>query len=106
MGDSRFALRRTVEMRLAAMNPPAQIRIVPCPCCGYLTLDEEPAGTFVICPVCFWEDDPIQFEDQVYEGGANTVSLRTAQENFRQFGASERRFLSHVRPPLPDEMPT
>ena len=23
-----------------------------CPCCGYLTLPEEPPGTFDICPVC------------------------------------------------------
>ena len=76
----------------------------PCPCCGYYTLVEEPSGTFVICPVCFWEDDPIQFENHDYAGGANRVSLNQAQKNFRDFGASERRFVSMVRPPQEDEM--
>jgi hypothetical protein len=28
-----------------------------CLCCGYLTIGEEPPGTFEICPVCDWEDE-------------------------------------------------
>jgi hypothetical protein len=55
-------------------------------------------------PGLFLEDDSVQFEDHDYEGGANKVSLRTAQENFRAFGASERRFWDKVRSPQPDEM--
>ena len=27
----------------------------PAACCGYLTLDEAPTGTYDICEVCFWE---------------------------------------------------
>ena len=46
-----------------------------CPCCGCLTLDEEPPGTFEICPVCWWEDDNVQFDDPSYRGGANTRQL-------------------------------
>lgn len=46
-----------------------------CPCCGFYTFDEKPNGNYDICPVCFWEDDPIQLEDNEYEGGANRVSL-------------------------------
>jgi Cysteine-rich CPCC len=80
-------------------------RRFPCPCCGHLTLDREPGGTFDLCPVCFWEDDPIQFDDHDYQGGANTVSLTLARKNFREFGASERQFIDKVRPPQPDEMP-
>jgi Cysteine-rich CPCC len=80
-------------------------RRYPCPCCGYLTLPEPPTGTYEICPVCFWEDDNIQFDDPDYEGGANKVSLRQARENFREFGVSELRFKSNVRQPRPDEMP-
>ncbi len=76
-----------------------------CPCCGFLTLEEAPSGTFDICPVCFWEDDNVQFRDHDYEGGANTVSLNQARENFRLHGASEPRFRSNVRPPLPEEQP-
>ena len=50
-----------------------------CPCCGFYTFDEKPNGNYDICPVCFWEDDPIQLEDNEYEGGANRVSLVQAR---------------------------
>jgi hypothetical protein len=77
----------------------------PCPCCGYLTLDEAPPDTYAICKVCFWEDDGVQFRDPDREGGANGVSLNQARRNFREHGVSELRFKAHVRPPLPDEQP-
>jgi hypothetical protein len=48
-----------------------------CPCCGYKTLPEK--HLYDICPICFWEDDIVQFEDPDFEGGANIVSLRQAQ---------------------------
>ena len=70
-----------------------------CPCCGYKTLEEEPPGTWLICPVCFWEDDPVQFDDPDYAGGANKTSLRQAQKNFVDFGACDRSAQAHVRPP-------
>lgn len=74
-----------------------------CPCCGYFTLEEETGNTFQICPVCYWEDDGIQFNDPTYEGGANSLSLNQAKENFRRFGAIEERFKGYVRPPLEEE---
>lgn len=89
---------------LAARDTPLGHRY-PCPCCGYLTLDEAPTGTYNICKVCFWEDDGVQFHNLDYEGGANKVSLNQARENFREHGVSETRFKTHVRPPLPDEQP-
>jgi hypothetical protein len=70
-----------------------------CPCCGYKTLEREPLGTYDLCPICFWEDDAVQFDDPDYEGGANEVSLRQAQKNFAEFGACERGALSQVRNP-------
>ena len=76
-----------------------------CPCCGYLTLDEEPPGTFEICSVCFWEDDNVQFEDADFRGGANVVSLNEARNNFLAFGASQEQFRNNARPPRPDEQP-
>lgn len=76
-----------------------------CPCCGNRTLEEEPPGTFEICPVCFWEDDNVQFEDPDFRGGANVVSLNEARNNFVAFGASEERSRNNVRPPRPDEQP-
>jgi hypothetical protein len=74
-----------------------------CACCGYKTLDHPPNGSYDICVVCFWEDDLLQLSDPNYEGGANTISLKTAQENFARFGASQERFLINVRPPLRGE---
>jgi hypothetical protein len=68
-------------------------------------MDRKPGGTFDLCPVCFWEDDPVQFDDHNYEGGANIVSLRGAQQNFREFSASERQFVEKVRPPREHETP-
>jgi Cysteine-rich CPCC len=61
----------------------------PCPCCGNVTLDEAPPGTFAICSVCSWEDDNVQFHDPDYEGGANRVSLNQARRNFRERGVIE-----------------
>lgn len=75
----------------------------PCPCCGYLTFGEEPGGTYVICHVCFWEDDFVQFRDPDYRGGANKVSLKEARENFKVFGAVEPDKVQFVRPPKPEE---
>jgi Cysteine-rich CPCC len=75
----------------------------PCPCCGFLTLPEEPPGTFFICPVCGWEDDNVQFDDVNMQGGANRVSLKQAQANYRRFAKSDPDGRSAVRPPLPHE---
>lgn len=51
---------------------------LPCPCCGFLTLEEE-YGLFVICPVCGWEDDGVQLANPTSAGGANSLSLAEAQ---------------------------
>src|SRR5437879_1758944 len=77
----------------------------PCPCCGYLTLSHPANGSFDLCPVCCWEDDPVQLDDPSYRGGANTPSLDEARRNFLAVGAMERRFLQYVRPPRPEEKP-
>jgi hypothetical protein len=77
----------------------------PCPCCGFLTLDEKPPGSYAICPICWWEDDEVQARDPDYSCGANKVSLRQAQANFRSFGASAAEFTSNVRRPRAEEVP-
>ncbi|MGA2120247.1 MAG: CPCC family cysteine-rich protein [Bryobacteraceae bacterium] len=68
-----------------------------CPCCGRDTLDEEPPGTFLICEVCRWEDDPVQFDDCDFEGGANRPSLNQAREFFRSLGVSDPKFKRRER---------
>ncbi len=77
----------------------------PCPCCGYLTLSEEPPGTFEICDVCGWEDDNTQFSDPEYSGGANRISLNQARHNFKTFGACSQEKRKDVRAPKQSEMP-
>jgi hypothetical protein len=54
----------------------------PCPCCRFFTLDEQPPGTYEICAICGWEDDPVQFEDPDYRGGANRPSLNEWRHTF------------------------
>lgn len=77
----------------------------PCPCCHNLTLSEQPPGTYQICPVCFWEDDPVQYYDKEFEGGANRIALIIGMENYRTFGACSEEFRSKVRMPTLDEIP-
>lgn len=76
-----------------------------CPCCGFLTLSEPPPGTFEICPVCYWEDDDVQFNDPNYTGGANQDSLNQARQNFKKFGTSSMKYFGEVRKPYPNEVP-
>ncbi|MGY2134888.1 CPCC family cysteine-rich protein [Hymenobacter sp. HD11105] len=77
----------------------------PSPCCANYTFPEPPTGHYDICPVCFWEDDPIQGDDPAYEGGANHVSLHQARLNYRDLGACEPRLQHLVRRPTADELP-
>jgi hypothetical protein len=51
-----------------------------CPCCGNAVFDEKPPGTYLICPVCGWEDDRSQYMDPDMKGGANRMSLNEARE--------------------------
>jgi hypothetical protein len=51
-----------------------------CACCDEKTLPEDSISR--ICPVCGWEDDPIQNDDPDYAGGANPISLDEAKQAF------------------------
>jgi ribosomal protein L37AE/L43A len=53
-----------------------------CPVCGQHTLSER--GTYEICAVCGWEDDPAQAKDPDLAGGANRESLNQARTNWRR----------------------
>lgn len=74
-----------------------------CPCCGHKTLSKAPPRCYDICPVCYWEDDPLQFDDPDYAGGANKASLNEARKNYLEFGASEQEWRQRVRPPRKGE---
>ncbi|WP_177730466.1 CPCC family cysteine-rich protein [Flavobacterium inviolabile] len=61
------------------------------PYCGFYTLNDKAHNTFQICPVCYREDDGVQFNNPYYERGANQVSLIQAKEIFKRFEAIENR---------------
>lgn len=57
-----------------------------------------------ICPICFWENDPIQNDNEKYVGGANDISLSEAKANYQKFGAVKQEYIKRVRSPYLDEM--
>lgn len=73
-----------------------------CPVCGYKVFEQSP-GSDAICPICFWQDDLIDLEKMYEPVGPNKVSLEQAQKNYKEFGASEKRFLQQVRPVKDEE---
>lgn len=52
-----------------------------CPCCGKTAVEE-----YEICPVCNWENDPIQYDHPDMDGGANALSLNEARKQFLEEG--------------------
>lgn len=66
-----------------------------CACCGFNTLEDK--GYYEICEICFWEDDHVQEADPWLDCGANAVSLFEAQQNYKKYGAMEKRFIDEVR---------
>lgn len=68
-----------------------------CPCCNFNTLPIQPPNSFEICPVCFWEDDGLQYANKSMEEGANPVSLEQAQANYKKWGAIEESVKNFVR---------
>ncbi|MBR5447806.1 MAG: hydrolase, partial [Clostridia bacterium] len=46
-----------------------------CVCCGNITINDPEPLMHEICPVCFWENDPIQNENPDYKGCSNRISL-------------------------------
>ncbi|EGN7764477.1 hypothetical protein ISN88_004608, partial [Escherichia coli] len=39
---------------------------------------------YEICPICGWEDDPVQSADPDFSGGANSPSLNEAKRAFNE----------------------
>ena len=55
----------------------------PCPCCLSLVYMQPSTGDYSICPICMWEDDPVQMDDPNYIGGANRLSLNQARREYQ-----------------------
>ncbi|WP_142533941.1 CPCC family cysteine-rich protein [Saccharicrinis carchari] len=70
-----------------------------CPCCGYNSFDPKKRLELEICPICFWEDDPLQFNDPHLEFSGNLVSLSQAQQNYTHSGASHEDMKRYCQKP-------
>jgi hypothetical protein len=56
----------------------AERKNFPCPSCGFEVFSEPP-GSYEICELCGWEDDPVQLRFPAMAGGANRSSLAEHQ---------------------------
>lgn len=66
-----------------------------CPCCDYISLPER--GNYLICPICFWEDDGQDIDELDVSSGPNHgITLRQGRTNFVEFGACEKEMVKHV----------
>jgi hypothetical protein len=65
--------------------------------------DDEPL--FEICEVCFWQYDAVAHDKPDTMKGANRITLKQAQENFRQYGVCKPEFKNKIRAPLEEELP-
>ena len=54
-----------------------------CACCEEYTLTK-PEGYFQECSKCGWVEDAVQNDKIDYRGGANTISLREAQDIYKK----------------------
>lgn len=78
--------------------------MLACPCCQHLTLSQR--GAYDICPVCYWQDDPIDEwapDDPSWANGGITTAQ--GRENFLAIGACRQEHVPHVRAANPDEIP-
>ena len=60
------------------MTPERSDPDLPCPCCGFVVFSGT-YGSYVLCPVCEWEDDGMQLANPTSSGGANRDALVDAQ---------------------------
>lgn len=78
----------------------------PCPCCGYLTARYPRRNAIAdICPVCFWENDVFTPGEDDPSDENHGMTLRQGRAAYREIGAVRGDFYTHVRPPLPEEIP-
>lgn len=86
--------------------PPERPGVYPCPCCGCITLPVPAAEAIAyICPVCYWENDVFLTQDDEPSDENHGLTLREAQENYRQYGAVQPALVRYVRPPKAEEQP-
>lgn len=79
------------------MNEPSDTtQLEQCPCCDYFSLPER--NNYLICPICFWEDDGQDLDELDIESGPNHITLREGRNNFLKYGACDPQSVKSVIP--------
>ena len=65
-----------------------------CPCCDYVSLPER--GNYLICPICFWEDDGLDVDQLDEHSAPNKITLREGRANYAKLGVCDERMISNV----------
>ncbi len=77
------------EIRLRLMEYEREVTEVAdkhmCPVCGQTEFEMH--GSYDICEVCGWEDDPLEGNRPDYGGGANGITLTEARERYKKYGS-------------------
>lgn len=76
-----------------------------CPCCGYYTYNvpaKDDCG--YICPVCFWENDSFIKSPDEPSDQNHGLSLKEAQNNFKNIGACRSELKDKARAPYLNEL--
>lgn len=74
-----------------------------CLVCGYMTISKR--GSFEICPICFWEDEgEVPDSAKPTYGPNGSLSLEKARQNYKKFGAVDKKLKDKVRLPTMDDM--
>ena len=71
---------KSVPMGNVSSNENTVSDMKMCPCCNKYRFDE--VDKYEICPICGWEDDPVQRKDPSFAGGANALCLNDARKNY------------------------
>jgi len=72
-------VKQPVSGRAVWYEPEDQTPREQCPCCDYVSLPER--GNYLICPVCFWEDNGIDLQELGEHSGPDTTVLLEARRN-------------------------
>lgn len=71
-----------------------------CPCCGFNSIEEQIYGSYMLCPICDWEDDQLQLANPCSGGGANYYSLAEQQLKFgKQVDIGTKLYKGYARNP-------
>ena len=69
-----------------------------CPCFDFVSLAER--GSYLVCPICFWEDDGQDITEIDVPSGSNRgLTLREGRDNFEKVGAFHTEMVEHVLAP-------